>query len=178
MTSKTDTADQALTLGDRVQTDRVHTSLYTDPAIFEAEMDKICSSTWVGVAHASEVPEAGSFKNTYIGRQPVIVVRDRKQKVHVLLNRCRHRAATVCEGKKGKINSFVCPYHGWSYSLDGALRGVPHPESYADQLEKGELGLVSLRVEEYAGMLFATFNNDVEPLSITSAPPRSGWTSS
>ena len=164
MTSKTDTADQALTLGDRVQTDRVHTSLYTDPAIFEAEMDKIFSSTWVWVAHASEVPEAGSFKNTYIGRQPVIVVRDRKQKVHVLLNRCRHRAATVCEGKKGKTNSFVCPYHGWSYSLDGALRGVPHPESYADQLEKGELGLVSLRVEEYAGMLFATFNNDVEPL--------------
>ena len=164
MTSKTDTADQALTLGDRVQADRVHTSLYTDPAIFEAEMDKIFSSTWVWVAHASEVPEAGSFKNTYIGRQPVIVVRDRKQKAHVLLNRCRHRAATVCEGKKGKINSFVCPYHGWSYSLDGALRGVPHPESYADQLEKGELGLVSLRVEEYAGMLFATFNKDVEPL--------------
>lgn len=164
MTSKHDIADQALTLADRVQADRVHTSLYTDPAIFETEMDKIFASTWVWVAHASEVPEAGSYKNTYIGRQPVIVVRDRKQKVHVLLNRCRHRAATVCEGKKGKTNSFVCPYHGWSYSLDGALRGVPHPESYADQLEKGELGLVSLRVEEYAGMLFATFKDDIEPL--------------
>lgn len=164
MTSKHDTADQALTLADRVQADRVHTSLYNDPAIFETEMDKIFASTWVWVAHASEVPEAGSYKNTYIGRQPVIVVRDRKQKVHVLLNRCRHRAATVCEGKKGKTNSFVCPYHGWSYSLDGALRGVPHPESYADQLEKGELGLVSLRVEEYAGMLFATFKDDIEPL--------------
>ena len=152
------------TVADLVQHDRVHTSLYTDPAIFETEMDKIFASTWVWVAHASEVPEAGSYKNTYIGRQPVIVVRDRKQKVHVLLNRCRHRAATVCEGKKGKTNSFVCPYHGWSYSLDGALRGVPHPESYADQLEKGELGLVSLRVEEYAGMLFATFKDDIEPL--------------
>ncbi|TAH41874.1 MAG: aromatic ring-hydroxylating dioxygenase subunit alpha [Betaproteobacteria bacterium] len=163
MTNKTD-AQHALTLGDRVQADRVHTSLYTDPAIFEQEMDKVFSSTWVWVAHASEIPEAGSYKNTYIGRQPVIVVRDRKQKVHVLLNRCRHRAATVCEGKKGKTNSFVCPYHGWSYSLDGALRGVPHPESYADQLEKGELGLVSLRVEEYAGMIFATFKNDIEPL--------------
>ncbi len=161
MTSKT---EQTLTLADRVQADRVHTSLYTDPAIFEEEMDKIFASTWVWVAHASEVPEAGSYKNTYIGRQPVIVVRDRKQKVHVLLNRCRHRAATVCEGKKGKTNSFVCPYHGWSYSLDGALRGVPHPESYADQLEKGELGLVGLRVEEYAGMLFATFKDDIEPL--------------
>ncbi|ATE62040.1 aromatic ring-hydroxylating oxygenase subunit alpha [Thauera sinica] len=164
MTNKTD-AHQTLTLGDRVQADRVHTSLYTDPAIFEQEMDKIFSSTWVWVAHASEIPEAGSYKNTYIGRQPVIAVRDRKQQVHVLLNRCRHRAATVCEGKKGKTNSFVCPYHGWSYSLDGALRGVPHPESYADQLDKGELGLVSLRVEEYAGMIFATFKDDIEPLA-------------
>ena len=172
MTSKHDTADQALTLADRVQADRVHTSLYTDPAIFETEMDKIFASTWVWVAHTSEVPEAGSYKNTYIGRQPVIVVRDRKQKVHVLLNRCRHRAATVCEGKKGKTNSFVCPYHGWSYSLDGALRGVPHPESYADQLEKGELGLVSLRVEEYAGMLFATFKDDIEPLVDYLGPAR------
>ena len=153
-----------LSIADRVQADRVHTSLYTDPALFEQEMDKVFASTWVWVAHASEIPEAGSYKNTTIGRQPVIVVRDRKQKVHVLLNRCRHRAATVCEGKKGKANSFVCPYHGWSYSLDGALRGVPHPESYADQLEKGELGLVSLRVEEYAGMVFATFKDDIEPL--------------
>jgi phenylpropionate dioxygenase-like ring-hydroxylating dioxygenase large terminal subunit len=153
-----------LSIADRVKADRVHTSLYTDPALFEQEMDKVFASTWVWVAHASEIPEAGSYKNITIGRQPVIVVRDRKQQVHVLLNRCRHRAATVSEGKKGKTNSFVCPYHGWSYSLDGALRGVPHPESYADQLEKGELGLASLRVEEYAGMIFATFKADIEPL--------------
>ena len=164
MTEKSATGDQAMTLGDRVLADRVHTSLYTDPAIFEQEMDKIFASTWVWVAHTSEIPEAGSYKNTYIGRQPVIVVRDRKQKVHVLLNRCRHRAATVCEGKKGKTNSFVCPYHGWSYSLDGALRGVPNPESYADLLDKADFPLVSLRVEEYAGMLFATFKDDIEPL--------------
>ena len=164
MTSTDTSASQALSIADRVQADRVHTSLYTDPALFEQEMDKIFASTWVWVAHASEIPEAGSYKNTTIGRQPVIVVRDRKQAVHVLLNRCRHRAATVSEGKKGKTNSFVCPYHGWSYSLDGALRGVPHPESYADQLEKGDLGLVSLRVEEYAGMIFATFKQDIQPL--------------
>ena len=73
------------------------------------------------------------------------------------VNRCRHRGATVCEHKKGKTNSFVCPYHGWSYALDGSLRGVPHPESYADCLDKAELPLVSLRVEQYNGMIFATF---------------------
>ena len=94
----------------------------------------------------------------------MIVVRDRKQKIHVLLNRCRHRAATVCEGKKGKANSFVCPYHGWAYALDGALRGVPCAESYADMLDKDDFPLIRLRVESYAGMVFATFKDDIEPL--------------
>lgn len=155
-----------------VQPDRVHTSLYTDPAIFELEMDRIFNNTWVWVAHASELPEVGSFKSHWVGRQPVIVVRDRKKQVHVLLNRCRHRAATVCEHKKGKTNSFVCPYHGWSYALDGSLRGVPHPESYADMLDKGEHPLVSLRVEEYAGMIFATFKDDIEPLADYLGPAR------
>ncbi|WP_190977300.1 aromatic ring-hydroxylating dioxygenase subunit alpha, partial [Pseudomonas putida] len=65
---------------------------------------------------------------------------------------------------KGKTNSFVCPYHGWGYALDGSLRGVPHPESYGDCLDKAELPLVSLRVERYAGMVFATFKDDIEPL--------------
>ena len=147
-----------------VKHDRVHTSLYTDPAIFDDEMDRVFYSTWVWVGHASEIPEAGSFKTTYVGKQPVIVARDRKMKVHVLLNRCRHRGATVCEHKKGKATSFVCPYHGWSYATDGSLRGVPHPEGYADILEKGDHPLVGLRVEEYAGMIFATFKDDIESL--------------
>lgn len=144
--------------------DRVHTSLYTDEKIFEEELDKIFYNTWVWVAHESEIPEGGSFKTTYIGKQPVIVSRDRRGEIHVLLNRCRHRAATVCEHKHGKANSFVCPYHGWSYGLDGSLRAIPHPESYGDTIDKKELPLVSLRVEQYQGMIFASFNQDVEPL--------------
>ncbi|CAN5588324.1 aromatic ring-hydroxylating dioxygenase subunit alpha [soil metagenome] len=151
-------------LDELVKPDRVHTSLYTDPAIFEQEMDSIFNNTWVWVAHVSELPEAGSYKTHWVGRQPVIVVRDRNMGLRVLLNRCRHRAATVCEEKKGKTAAFVCPYHGWGYGLDGALRGVPHKDSYADILNKGELGLVSLRVEEYAGMVFATFKDDIQPL--------------
>lgn len=147
-----------------VKSDRAHTSLYKDERIFDEEMEKIFYSTWVWVAHASEIPEAGSYKTINIGKQPVVVVRDRKKKVHVLLNRCRHRAATVCEHKKGKTNSFVCPYHGWSYALDGSLRGVPSPESYGDCLDKSELPLVSLRVEEYNGMIFASFKEDIQPL--------------
>ena len=158
------TVNLAVDPAELVQADRVHTSLYTDPTLFDAELEKIFYSTWVWVAHESEIPETGSYKTTYIGKQPVIVVRDRKKNINVLLNRCRHRGATVCEHKKGKTASFVCPYHGWGYALDGSLRGIPHPESYADCIDKAELPLVSLRVESYAGMIFATFKDDIQPL--------------
>ncbi|SEL59413.1 Ring hydroxylating alpha subunit (catalytic domain) [Pseudoxanthomonas sp. GM95] len=166
------TATAPVDLDQMVQPDRVHSALYKDPALFEEEMSRIFESTWVWVAHASEVPQSGSFKNTHVGRHPVIVVRDRKGEVHVHLNRCRHRASTVCEGRKGKANSFVCPYHGWSYGLDGALRAVPHPESYAADFDKAKFPLRSLRVEQYAGMIFATFREDIEPLMDFLGPAR------
>lgn len=148
-----------------VQPDRARTTLYTDPALFEVEIRKVFESTWVWVAHASEIPKPGDFKTAHVGLQPVIVVRDRKGAVHVHVNRCRHRAATVCEVSKGKTNSFVCPYHGWSYALDGSLRGVPFEKGYDGELDKSQFPLLSLRVEEYNGLIFATFKRDIQPLT-------------
>lgn len=143
---------------------KVATSMYEDPELFKLEMDKIFRNTWVWVAHDSEFPEKGSFKLSHVGLEPVIVVRDRKGVIHVMLNRCRHRAATVCEVKKGKTSSFQCPYHGWGYGLDGSLRALPYPEQYGDDFNKEQHGLQRLRTESYQGMVFATFNEDAEPL--------------
>lgn len=151
-------------IADLVKEDRVHKSLYSDPNIFEEELDKIFNNTWVWVAHESEVAEVGSYKTAKIGKQPVIVSRDRKKNVHVLLNRCRHRGATVCEGKKGKTKAFTCPYHGWGYGLDGSLRALPKPEEYENILDKAEYGLVKVRTESYHGMVFATLNDGIESL--------------
>lgn len=147
-----------------VRADRVHTSLYRDQAIFEDEMDRIFKNTWVWVAHESDLPGKNTFKTSWVGREPVIVTRDRESDLHVLLNRCRHRAASVCEKGKGKASVFVCPYHGWSYNPDGRLRKVPHAAGYADNFDTDEFPLVSLRVETYNGMIFATFKDDIEPL--------------
>lgn len=149
---------------DLVLPDRVAGRLYTDPGIFEKEMTKIFEHTWIWVAHESELPKAGSFKSTYVGRQPVIVTKDRRGNINTLLNRCRHRGASVCEQKKGNANGFTCPYHAWSYSLDGKLRGIPYPEGYEGVVEKDEISLKRLRTESYNGMIFATFNDDAEPL--------------
>ena len=149
---------------DLVLADRVAGRLYTDPEIFEQEMTKIFESTWVWVAHESEVPRPGSFKTAHVGRQPVIVVRSRKGAINTLLNRCRHRGASVCEKPKGEANGFTCPYHAWSYSLDGQLRGIPYPEGYEGVMDKSGMSLRKLRTESYGGMVFATFNDDIEPL--------------
>lgn len=144
--------------------DHIRTPMYEDPRLFEEEMQKIFKKTWVWVAHESEFPEKGFFKLSQVGLEPVIVVRDRKGAIHVMVNRCRHRAATVCEVKKGKTTSFQCPYHGWGYGLDGSLRALPYPEQYGDDFDKAQHGLLKLRTESYAGMVFATFNEEAEPL--------------
>lgn len=149
---------------DMVEEGRINKALYSDPEIFEEELDKVFNNTWIYIGHESEVPDAGSYKTAWIGRQSVILVRDRKKNLHVLQNRCRHRGATVCEGRKGKTKSFTCPYHGWAYGLDGALRAIPKPEEYEGVLDKADLPLESLRVETYNGLVFATYRDDIESL--------------
>jgi phenylpropionate dioxygenase-like ring-hydroxylating dioxygenase large terminal subunit len=158
--------------GALVRDDRVHTALYKDAALFEEEMERIFKSTWVWVAHASEISAPNSFKTSWVGTQPVIVTRDKAGDVHILLNRCRHRAASVCEKKRGKASVFVCPYHGWSYDPNGALRKVPYASGYPQDFDKSEFGLVSLRTETYNGMIFATFKDDIEPLADHLGPAR------
>lgn len=159
-------------LAEMVRDDRALTPLYTDSDIFDVEMDRIFRNTWVWVAHTSDVPTPNSFKTSYVGREPVIVTRDKQGAIHTLLNRCRHRAATVCEKRKGKASVFVCPYHGWSYDTDGGLRKVPHKAGYPEDFDTSEFGLVSLRTEEYNGLIFATFKQDIEPLVDFLGPAR------
>ncbi len=138
---------------------------YTDPEVFKLEMEKIFYRTWIFVAHESEISEPGDYKTTYIGRQPVIVSRGADGEVRVLLNRCRHRGATVCQEEYGNSTYFRCPYHGWTYSNKGRLNGVPFPDGYEKGFDKSELGLVSApRVGEYRGFIFASLSEDVPDL--------------
>jgi phenylpropionate dioxygenase-like ring-hydroxylating dioxygenase large terminal subunit len=152
-------------VADLVRDDRVHGRIYRDAEIFAAELDRIFYRRWVYVAHESEIAATGDYKTTWIGRRPVIVNRAADGHVRVMLNRCRHRASTVCDSRLGTANVFRCPYHGWTYDGTGRLIGVPHRPGYGDDLDVASLGLVSLpRVEECAGFYFASFDSDVEPL--------------
>jgi phenylpropionate dioxygenase-like ring-hydroxylating dioxygenase large terminal subunit len=131
--------------------------IYVDEAIYRLELDKIFGTTWVYVAHESEIREPGDFKTTHIGETPVIVTRDQAGAIAVLINRCTHRGALVCHTRNGNAPFFRCQYHGWTFDNGGALRGVPHPQGWAE-LDRDALGLVSVaRVESYRGFIFASF---------------------
>lgn len=151
-------------ISELVKADRIDASLYYDPAIYEAELTKIWYKTWVWVAHESEIPNPGDFKMATIGRQPVIVCRDKSGAVNVFENRCRHRGATVCEKERGNTRMFTCPYHNWTYGLDGSLRGVPYADGYTGVIDKADLSLSALRTGVYQGLIFASFDQFIEPL--------------
>ncbi len=145
-----------------VQPDRVHRAVYTDPAIFELEMERLFGRAWLLVGHESQVPEPGAFVTTRLGREPVIVTRHTDGAVHVLLNRCAHRGARVCEAARGQSPQLVCPYHGWTYDTAGRLVGVPIPEGYREPpAGAADLGLPRVpRVAAYRGFLFASLAAD------------------
>lgn len=149
-----------------IAADRISARVYTDEQIYRTELERIFYRAWICVGHESEVTKPGDFKRFQIGERPVIVNRDRDHRINVLLNRCRHRAATVCEPARGEMaNGFTCPYHSWSYALDGRLRGIPYPDGYDEQIDKSAFGLTRLRVETYGGLVFATFDENAEPLT-------------
>lgn len=144
-----------------IQHDRVHGSVYTDPAVYEAELERIWYRTWVYVGHESEVPEPNDYVLKSIGPQPVIMTRDRQGKMHLLLNRCTHRANLVCDAPQGNSSAFRCPYHGWTFANTGALLGYPFSSGYGGRELKSELGLAPVpRMESYQGFVFGSFAED------------------
>src|SRR5918996_1407497 len=138
-----------------IQPDRVHRSVYADPAIFELEMRRIFGRAWLVLGHESQVKSPGDYFTTRMGREPVVVVRNDDGRVGVLVNRCAHRGSMVCAEGRGSVERFVCPYHGWSYDREGTLRAVPFESGYDKaRLPKGLKAVP--RVRAYRGFIFAS----------------------
>lgn len=144
---------------------RVDSAVYSDPSLFQMELDRIFNRCWVYVAHESEIVAPGDYRTSVIGKQPVIVSRDADSQLHVLLNRCMHRGAVVCRSDRGHSNHFRCQYHNWVYRSDGSLVGVAQSSGYPDDFDLSELSLVTApRVASYRGLIFASMNPDVMSL--------------
>jgi phenylpropionate dioxygenase-like ring-hydroxylating dioxygenase large terminal subunit len=142
-----------------VEPGRVHRSLYTDPAIFELEMERIFGAAWIYVGHESQVKAPGDFFATRIGRKPVLMVRHSDGKIYVLHNQCAHRGAMVVAAEHGNASEFRCCYHGWTYHTDGRLKAVPLPNGYPPHFDPQDprTAMVQVpRVANYRGFVFAS----------------------
>ncbi len=102
--------------------------IFTDQEIFELEMKYIFEGNWIYLAHESQLPNPGDYFTTYIGRQPVVITRDKDGGLHCLINACAHRGAMLCRRKTDNRTTFTCPFHGWTFRNDGKLLKVKDPD--------------------------------------------------
>ncbi len=140
--------------------------IYSDPEIFELEMERIFARAWLFLCHESQIPEPGDFFQAVMGRDNVLVVRQRDGTVRAMLNTCAHRGNAVCRAEEGNARSFLCTYHGWSYGIDGKLNGVPGFNIfYNGELDKKRRGLPRIaQVASYKGFIFGTHDPTAPPL--------------
>jgi phenylpropionate dioxygenase-like ring-hydroxylating dioxygenase large terminal subunit len=138
-------------------------SWYADPAVFELEQERIFRRSWQYVGRTDEVAEPGSIAPTRAGRVPVVLVRDEQGELRAFLNVCRHRGSIICDSP-GKRSTLQCPYHAWTYGLDGRLVAAPRAEREGG-VEIGDLGLVPLRIETWGPFAFVNPDADALPLA-------------
>jgi phenylpropionate dioxygenase-like ring-hydroxylating dioxygenase large terminal subunit len=149
-----------------VERGEVDRRIYSDPAIFEREMEQIFGRAWLFLCHESQIPEPGDFFASVMGRDNVLVVRQKDGSIRAMLNTCAHRGNAVCRADEGNAKGFLCTYHGWSYGIDGRLVGVPgYRNFYAGEVEKNRLGLPPVaQLASYKGFVFATHDPTAPPL--------------
>lgn len=143
-----------------VRVDCVHRDVYVNPEIFELEMEHLWRNTWLFVGHDSQVPGKGDFFTTSLARMPAVMLRGADGEVRVFFNRCAHKGAQVVNAVSGNVGPAVrCPYHGWTYRLDGSLRTIPLKSGYEGtslQQCDASRGLSPVTtVRNYRGFVFA-----------------------
>jgi len=159
-------AVKALTAGAQAPFDHARAmppSVYTSPEILARERERIFAYEWICVGRASAVPNPGDYLTCEIADQPIIVVRDLDGVLHALSNVCLHRMSILLEGT-GRVRSIVCPYHAWTYNLDGTLRAAPQMER-TSSFCLDAYRLPELRVEIWRGWIYVTLDPSRPPVA-------------
>jgi salicylate 5-hydroxylase large subunit len=167
-------------------TSRIPFLTYTSDELYQRELERFFyKGHWCYVGLEAEIPNAGDFKRTVIGERSVIMVRDTDGKVNVIENVCAHRGMRFCRERHGNRKDFVCPYHQWSYTLKGDLQGVPFRRGVKQEgkvaggmpadFDTKEHGLTQLKVASRGGVVFASFDADVEPFEQFLGPDILGY---
>ena len=143
-----------------LSTGQISREIFVNEEIYQQEQEQIFSRAWLFIGHESQVSKPGDYFVSSMGEESVILCRDRQGSIHVFLNSCRHRGMKVCRYDEGNTPVFTCPYHGWSYSTDGKLVGVPFfKDAYHEELDKSKWGLAQVaQLHHYKGSIWATWD--------------------
>ncbi len=136
---------------------------YTSDKVLEFEKEHIFSQHWQLAGHESQIPETGDILTLEIADNPILIVRDKKKKLRAFYNVCKHRGGPMAV-KKGTTSVLQCQYHGWTYLLDGSLRGVPH-FNFVELFDKKDFGLTPIPLETWQGLIFLNLDEEALPLN-------------
>lgn len=140
------------------------TSVYTSEDFVEAELKHVFSKDWYCVGRADALSKTGGYVTAELAGQPIVVLRDADHQLRAMSNVCLHRMSTLLQGR-GNAKTIVCPYHAWTYNLDGKLRGAP-AMSQNDAFCKDHYRLPQVRCEEWLGWVFVCLDPDAETVSV------------
>ncbi len=146
-----------------VEPGRVHRSLYTDPDVFELELDRIFGNAWIYVGHESQIKHPGDFIATRIGTKPLLLARDGEGQIRLVHNQCAHRGVMVVASECGHTDEYRCCYHGWTYELDGRIKAAPLLHGYPAHFDPTarDSGMKRVpRVASYRGFVFGCLAAD------------------
>ena len=144
--------------------------IYRDPGFFELERERVFRGAWQVVCHLNDIPEAGDYYTLDVLDERIVAVRGDDGRVRCLHNVCRHRASRLVDGPQGNCgHRLVCPYHAWSYRLDGRLAGIPKWQGFED-LDLSKLGLQAVEQEVFMGFVFVRFAPGLPSVAEMMAP--------
>lgn len=139
--------------------------IYTDESIAELEQQRIFHSQWLCAGRADSIAKPADYLTYNIGSQPVVVIRQKDNSLQAFANICRHRMMQLLEGKGECKNSRItCPYHAWSYGIDGSLIGAPQMQK-SEGFDATQLSLAKVRCEIWKGWIYLTLNPDAESVA-------------
>ncbi|OZC04292.1 aromatic ring-hydroxylating oxygenase subunit alpha [Rubricoccus marinus] len=147
---------------ERAQT--IPSAWYTDPRVLAFESEAVFASSWQFVTHTSRVQASGDFVTATVAEDPVMVLRDGDGALRAFYNVCRHRGGPLATDASGCARMLQCKYHGWTYRLDGSLRGVPR-FGHSELFDKRDFGLVPIEVAEWEGLVFVRLRASGPPLA-------------
>lgn len=138
---------------------------WSDQYVYELEKKAIFGKSWLFLGHESQIRNPGDFVQAYMCETPVILSRGQDGLIYANVNSCTHRGLPVCRADHGNARRFVCPYHNWSYTVEGDLVTIPQESEVRNKPDKSQLGLKRVpRVESWRGMIFGSFDEQIIPL--------------